>query len=139
MSYPVKPALAFASVVAAVAACRTMTPVGQPREYVSTKHPESVWLTESNQTVVRVHGPHMLGDTVVGDVQKQFVKIPLADVSKVVVSRPSLGKTVAISAAGGAIVIGGLVLMFSHHGGNNAQNTCLTPNDFEDICGGTTH
>jgi hypothetical protein len=116
-----------------------MEPVENPTEYVGTRHPESVWVTDSNHAVVRIRGPHMLGDTVVGDVGKQLVKIPLTDTSKVVVSRPSTGKTIALATAGGAIVVGGLVLMFEHHSSSTAQNTCLTPNDFEDICGGPTH
>ena len=131
-------ALSLAAVAVALG-CRTMTPVGQPSQYVSTKHPESVWVTESDHTVVQLHGPHMSGDTVVGHVRKEVVKIALTDVSQVVVSRPSLAKTAAVAAAGGVVVIGGLVLMFAHHNGNTAENTCLTPNDFEDICGGPAH
>lgn len=116
--------------------CRTMAPVSTPADYVATRHPESVWITDSDHSVLRVRGPRMVGDTVVGDVGNRYVKIPLSGISHVAVSRPALGKTVLLAAAGAAIVGGGLVLMLSHYGGHTGQNTCLTPNEFDEICGG---
>jgi hypothetical protein len=131
-------ALVVALVIVAVG-CRTMAPVATPQSFISDKHPESIWVTRADHSVVRIHGPHMLGDTVVGDVKNQYTKIALADVMGVAVSHVATGRTVALAAAGGALVVGGLVVLFSHYGGNTAQNTCLTPNDFEDYCGGPAH
>jgi hypothetical protein len=113
-----------------------MAPVAAPADYVSTKHPESVWITAHDRSVVRVHGPHMVADTVVGDARSQYVKIPLAGVERVTVSRTSIGKTAALTAVGLAVVVGGVAMILSHYGGNNSTNTCLTPNSFDDICGG---
>lgn len=127
---------ASAFVVAAATGCHTLSPITTPGEYVSTKQPESVWITQNDHSILQVHGPHMVGDTVVGDVRNRYTKIPLSDIAQLAVSRSAPGKTLALAVAGGVVVIGGAVLMFAHHGQGTAPNTCLTPNSFDDICGG---
>jgi len=113
--------------LAALAACTTVGPITAPREYISTKQPRSVWLTQKNRSVVKVDGPRMIGDTVVGSVQGEYTEIPLSNVTRVSALEHSTGKTVAAVAIGSAAVVGSLVYLFSHSG--SGSGLAIPPSD----------
>lgn len=113
--------LSAALLVAGAAACTSVGPV--PTSYIASKQPRTVWLTKSNRSVVKVDGPRMLGDTVIGSVGGEYTEIPLTDVTRVAAVQSSKGKTIAASALGAAAVGGALIVIFKHSGsGNNSVN-----------------
>ncbi len=126
---------ALALGIAALTGCRTIAPIAAPGHYIEAEQPASVWVTRADHSVVHISGPHMLGDTVVGDVENQSLRIALSDVTQVSVSHFAVAKTVALATVWGAAVGGGLVYIFSHNPSGNSKNVCLTPNDFGNYCG----
>jgi hypothetical protein len=121
--------------VIALAGCKTTAPVAAPAEYIPANQPTAVRVTRADHSVVEVRGPHMQGDTLVGGVDNQVVKIPLSEVNEVSASHVAVGRTVALAVVWGAAVGGGLVYIFSQNASGNSKNVCLTPNDFGNYCG----
>jgi hypothetical protein len=133
MTVRIRRALALG--IAALTGCRTISPIAAPGDYIAAEQPASVWVTRADHSVVRVRGPHMLGDTVAGDVANQSMKVALSDVTQVSASHFAVAKTVALVTVWGAALGGGLVYIFSHNPSGNSKNVCLTPNDFSNYCG----
>lgn len=96
--------------------CTSVGPVAEPQKYIAAKQPRTVWVTRSNRSVVRVDGPRMIGDTVVGSVSGEYTEIPLTDVTRVAAVQSARGKTIAAAALGGAATAAALVVIFSHSG-----------------------
>ena len=110
----------------ALAGCTSVAPIAAPQQYISSKHPRTVWLTRSNHAVLRVDGPRLVGDTVVGSVGGEYTEVPLSDVTRAVAVQPSHGKTIAAALLGGGVTAAALVVIFSHGGsGNNGGNDTL--------------
>jgi hypothetical protein len=107
--------------LAAVAGCTTIEAVNQPAAYIAGKQPRTVWLTKSNRSVVRMDGPRMLGDTVIGSVAGEYTEIPLSEVTRVAAVQSSKGKTIVAATLGGAVTAAALVVIFRHSG--SASNT----------------
>jgi len=100
----------------AIAGCTTVASVKNPGTYVAAKQPRTVWLTKTDQSIVRMNGPRMVGDTVVGSVNGQYTEIPMADVSSMRAIVPDETKTIAVAAVGGAATVAALVVIFDHSG-----------------------
>ena len=111
-------------VIAGIAACTSVGPVDHPGRYIASKQPRAVWLTKHNRSVIKVDGPRMLGDTVIGSVAGEYTEVPLSEVTRVAVLQSSKGKTIAASVVGGAAVAGALVMIFSHSGSGEKCNPC---------------
>jgi hypothetical protein len=111
--------------MAGFAACTTVGPVDSPGHYIATKQPHTVWLTKSNRSVVRVDGPRMLGDTVIGSVGGEYTEVPLSEVTRVAAMQSSKSKTIAAALLGGAVTAGALALIFSHSGSGPMCNPCV--------------
>jgi hypothetical protein len=110
--------------VAAAASCTTVGPVDSPAKYIQSKQPRSVWLTRQNHSTVRVDGPRMLGDTVIGSVHGEYTEVPLSEVTRVSAMKSSKGKTIAAGLLGAGVTAGALVLIFSHSGSGAPCNPC---------------
>ena len=112
--------------ILAAVSCTTVGPVSSPQSYIASKQPRTVWLTKANKSVVKVDGPRMLGDTVIGSVNGDYTEIPLTDVTRVAAIEPAKGKTIAAVALGGAVTAAALVVIFSHSGsGSNGTNDSI--------------
>jgi hypothetical protein len=110
----------------ALAGCTSIAPIAAPEQYISSKHPRTVWLTRNNHSVVRVDGPRLIGDTVVGSVAGEYTEVPLSEVTRAVAVQPSQGKTIAAALIGGGATAAALVVIFSHGGtGNNGGNDTI--------------
>jgi hypothetical protein len=109
--------------IACLTGCTTVAPIASPGKFIAGKQPRSVWLTRTNHSVVRVDGPRMVGDTVVGAVAGEYTEIPLSDVTRAAAMQNAPGKTIAVAALGGAVTVAALIVIFSHGGSssNNAQ------------------
>ncbi|HUK22544.1 MAG TPA: hypothetical protein VLV45_13435 [Gemmatimonadales bacterium] len=108
-------------VLLGAAACTSVGPVDHPGSYISSKQPHSIWLTKNNRSVVKVDGPRMLGDTVIGSVGGEYTEIPLTEVTRAAVEQQDKGKTIIAATLGGAALVGAMVVIFSHSGsGSNS-------------------
>ena len=113
--------LGTALLMATVAGCTTIAPIQAPARYISGQKPRSVWLTRTNNSVVRMDGPRMVGDTVVGSVSGEYTEIPLYDVTRASAIRSDKGKTILAAVLGGGVTIAAAAVIFSH-GGTGSSN-----------------
>ena len=103
--------------IAVAAACTTSGPIASPwATYIATHQPSTVWLTRTNHAVVRVDGPRVFNDTIVGAVHGQYAEIPLADVTRITAIRADKAKTIIVAAAGGAATLAALMVIFKGQG-----------------------
>ena len=110
-----------AIVATSLIACTTVGPSRSPQKDITVREPRTVWLTRTNGSVIRVDGPRMIGDTVIGAVEGQYAEVPLSQVTRVAAVEPAPGKTIAAAALGGAVTVAVLVEIFSHSGsGSNS-------------------
>ena len=85
----------------ATAACHTMKPVSMAE--LSALKPERAWATETDQTVVVVEGPQVVGDTLVGYVNGVYEEMPATRFKEVMVEKPATQKTALLV---GALTVG---------------------------------
>jgi hypothetical protein len=81
------------------------------REYLRIEHPSRIWITRSDNTVVKMQAPKVLGDTLVGYVNGEFQEIQLSQTKMVQAKRPQSGRTALAIAVGvvGVVVAAKLV------------------------------
>lgn len=91
--------LLFAALLSA--ACHTKRPVTMAE--LNALKPERAWVTETNQTVLIVDGPQVVGDTLVGYVNGVYEEMPATQFKELVVEKNATGKTVLLV---GAITVG---------------------------------
>jgi len=114
-------AVALTVALATFAACRSIVPLPSPwATYISTKQPSSVWLTRANHSVLRVDGPRVFHDTVVGAVEGRYTEVPLSDVIRVSAEQKDKTKTILAAALGGVATVGALIVIFQGQGGATA-------------------
>ena len=82
-------------------ACTSFGPVSA-REYLPIEHPANIWITRSDNTVVKMQAPKLLGDTLVGYVNGEFQEMKLSQTKQIQARRPQPGRT--------ALLVGGSVL-----------------------------
>jgi len=97
---------------AGLAACTTVGAVGYPAEFVATRAPAHVWVSQASKTgMIDMYNPQLHGDTLAGfDKEGGFVEIPIGDVQLMRAPMSSPGKT-ALLAATAAI---GTALIITH-------------------------
>ena len=97
------------------AACHTMKPVTMAE--LNAMHPQKAWVTESDQSVVVVSGPEVVGDTLVGYVKGVYEEMPSAQFKQVMVEKPATTKTVLLVSA---ITVGFGGMVFALAGGGSS-------------------
>ena len=102
--------------LAMVAGCTTVASIQSPARYIAGQKPRTVWLTKANRSVVRVDGPRMVGDTVVGSVSGEYTEIPLSEVTHASAVQADKGKTILAAVLGGGVTIAAAAVIFSHGG-----------------------
>ena len=127
--------VAAGSVLCTLAACTTVATVKNPGTYVASKQPRTVWLTKTDHSIVRMNGPRMVGDTVVGAVNGQYTEVAMTDVTGVQAIVPDQTKTIAVAAAGGAATLAALFVVFSHSGGSGGNTTTLVDSNYGMVTG----
>jgi hypothetical protein len=103
-----------------LAACQTRGVVGYPAEFISTRGPTHVWVTQPDNSVVELSNPQIHGDTLVGFSEGTYIEMPLSDVKLMKASFPAPART-AIVAGASAI---GLALAVAALMGNASTTTC---------------
>jgi hypothetical protein len=115
MRAPYSAGAGVATLVLALAACKTTATVGYPAEYVSVHGPEKVTVTQPDKSTVDLYNPQIHGDTLVGFVGKsgQYMEIPLTSVQLMRAQEVSLGRTMLLA---GALSIGAALLVSQTQG-----------------------
>jgi hypothetical protein len=101
-------------------ACSTMQPVAQPRDFLLTRQPAVIWLSKSSdQTMVAVDAPKLLGDSIVGFVEGDYVEIPIKDVKSMQARQYSRSRTTAFLLGAGALAVGLALIVTGGLGSNS--------------------
>ncbi len=79
--------------------------------------PKQAWVTESDQSVVIVSGPQVVGDTLVGYVKGVYEEMPSAQLKEVRVEKPATTKTALLV---GAITVGFAGMVYALAGSGRA-------------------
>ena len=95
--------------VGTLAACTSVGVVGYPGEYIATKSPSHVWVTQAGQTGLKdLYNPQLHGDTLVGfDKGGAYFEMPIGDVQlmKAPVAAPAKTALFAATVAVGTALI----------------------------------
>src|SRR5258705_343296 len=104
-----RPLIGSALLLAALssAACRTMKPVTM--DQLSALGPDRVWVTQSDQSVVLLGEPKVVGDTLVGYIGKKHERLPSGEVTQLRVQAPAHTRTALLAVGSAAGLIGFLV------------------------------
>src|SRR5688572_14266204 len=101
-------------ILATVMGCSTMQPVAQPREFMRSRKPKTVWITqESANTMVALNAPQLVGDSLVGFIEGEYVEIPMVQIQGIQAKQYARGRTVAFILGMTAAAIAGLLIMGS--------------------------
>jgi hypothetical protein len=113
--------------VALAAACSTLAPVREkPTAFIEAHSPDFVWITKTDNSVVVLEGPKVLGDTLAGFVGRGYVEIPLSSVQSLSARRPAKGRT-ALLIGGIALAAGGVAIAILSSGGSAGAPICTNP------------
>lgn len=118
---------AVPAALAVVAACHTFGPVASPRDYLTAKQPQKVWVTGSDGSVAIFEGPKLVGDTLAGFVRGEYKEVPLADVKSVSARQSAPGRTRAVIIVGSVATLG--FMLFVATGG--LATSTIPPDDEE--------
>ena len=99
-------------------ACRTTRVVSL--EQLRLISPDRVWVTDSDQSVVLVDEPKVVGDTLMGYIGRHRTKLPNAGLKQVRVSVSAPARTALLAVGSGAAFVGFLVMV-----GGNGQSQIL--------------
>lgn len=95
-----------------VTACSTMQPVAQPREFLQTRQPSVVWLSrDSEQTMLSMDAPRLIGDSIVGFVEGEYMEIPLASVKGMQAKQYSRARTTGFMIGLAGLAVAALFLI----------------------------
>jgi hypothetical protein len=112
-------------ILVTVTACSTMQPVAQPREFMQARKPGTIWVTrQSTPAMVELNAPQMVGDSLVGFVEGEYVEIPFNQVQTIQAKQYSRGRTMAFILGVSAVVVGALLLTGGGLGSNMVDDDC---------------
>ena len=125
-----RPMVGCALLLAALAsaACKTMKSV--TLDQLNVLGPDRVWVTESDQSVVLIDEPKVVGDTLVGYMGRRHEKLLSAGLKQLRVQTPAPTRT-ALLAVGIAAGLGGFLIAIAGSGqsqipsaGNGGTGDC---------------
>jgi hypothetical protein len=113
--------------VALATACSTLAPVREaPTAFITAHAPDAVWITKTDNSVVVLAGPKVLGDTLGGFVGRDYVEILLSNVQSLSARRPAKGRT-ALLIGGISLAAGGVAYAILSSGGSSGAPICTNP------------
>jgi hypothetical protein len=111
-----------------VTGCSTMQPVAEPRDFVKTRQPSIVWLSRSSQqAMVALEGPRLVGDSIVGFVDGEYMEIPMSEVRTMQAKQYSRSRTTTFLLGLTGAVAAGVILLSGGMGHN------VDPTEEDDI------
>ena len=106
-----------------MAACSSMQPVAQPRAFLESNRPAVVWLSKSSeQTMVALSAPQLVGDSVVGFVEGEYSEIALSQIRSMQARQYSRGRTTAFVVGAAALTTTLFFVLAGGHGGADEQD-----------------
>jgi hypothetical protein len=111
----VRPVCATLIMVSAGGACSTLRPVATPMQFIPSERPAQLWVTTADNATMRLEGPRLLGDTLVGFVAGRYEEIPLPQARSLWVRQPAPRRT-AFLVAGLAVLGASLFYMLNGNG-----------------------
>jgi hypothetical protein len=102
--------LAGALAVAAATACKSLQPLHEPAQYITTAHPRVVYVTATNRAQIAIEQPRMSGDTVQGTWAGtgEAIAVPMSRVQQIHAPQHDSKRTIAFTA--GATIVGGVLI-----------------------------
>jgi hypothetical protein len=97
-----------------LSACTSFGPV-PAREYLPIEHPTNIWITKSDNTVVRMQAPKLIGDTLVGYVNGDFQEVMLSQTKQIQAKRPQPGRT-ALAVGAGVVGVAAVAVLAAGKG-----------------------
>lgn len=108
-------------IVLGLAACQTTGVVGYPAEFIATKGPTHVWVTQPDDRVVELSNPQVHGDTLAGFADGNYVEMPLSSVKLMKGQFPAPARTALLA---GVAAIGTAAIVAAMMGNNSNTTTC---------------
>ena len=103
-----------AAALLATAACSSVKPVANAREFIPAHQPDRVWVVNTKNESYMLNQPRVSGDSIVGTLNGgRVMKIPLANTQLVEAKQRDKGKTLAVAVIGGVVAAGTIFLMAS--------------------------
>lgn len=110
-------------ILLSVSACTTMQAVAEPRDYLKTRQPKQIWVTrDSAQAMIAVDGPRLIGDSIVGFVEGEYMEIPVSQVRGMQAKQYSRKRTSAFLVAASAVVVGLFLVVKGGTGSDEDRN-----------------
>ena len=114
--------------------CHKMARVpSAPAEYINSKRPPLIDVTLTDGSRVRIAGPQIAGDTLVGFVKGRYHETPLAAVTDMRALQPAPAQTISVIVATTALVFGGAVFAYTHSG-SQPHSECFSIEDDITTC-----
>jgi len=119
---------ALLPLVGLAAACSTLAPVREtPTAFITAHAPGAVVITKTDNSVVVLAGPKVIGDTLGGFVGRDYVEIPLANVQALSARRPAKGRTALLIGAS-VVAAGGIAFVILNSNSHSTnQIECADP------------
>ena len=122
---------ALLPLVGLATACRTLAPVREaPAAFITAHRPGTLWITKTDNSVVELASPTLIGDTLGGFVGREYVEMPLSNVQSLRARRAAPGRTWLL--VGGLTLGGALALYIVKQGATATSVPCFTP--VGDVC-----
>lgn len=120
----------IAVLLVAQAACTRVQPVPAPVSFITVTEPQKIWITRTDQSVVEIGAPRVVGDTLFGFRGTSFEEIPLHTISEVRARQSAPARTVSLALAFGAVA--GVAYWKMNAQSSSTQSSCMGGE--EDIC-----
>ena len=108
------------ALLAAIAGPSCTTMKSPTLDQLRSLGPDQVWVTESDQSVVLVYEPKVVGDTLVGYIGRHRTKLPSAGIQRLRVREPAPTRT-ALLAVGLVAGFSGVLVAVSGDGPSQIQ------------------
>lgn len=104
-------------------ACSTMQPVAQPRDFLEANRPAVVWVSKSSdQTMLALNAPQLVGDSIVGFVEGEYSEIALSQIRAMQARQYSRGRTTAFVVGAAALTATLFFVLNGGHGSTPEMN-----------------
>jgi hypothetical protein len=111
-----------AGALLATAACSSVQPVLNAREFIPAKQPEKVWVVNKSNESYVLTAPRVEGDNIVGTLlnSQEEMRIPLGQAQLVEARQRDKGKSLAVGVILG-VVAAGTIYMVAQAGNGNVD------------------
>jgi hypothetical protein len=110
----------------ATAACSSVKPVANAREFIPAHQPDRVWVVNTKNEAYMLRQPRVSGDSIIGTLNGgRVMRIPLANAQLVEAKQRDQKKTLAVVVIGG-VVLGGTIFLMTQAGDSEGDDQSYT-------------